>query len=84
MRKTKPSVLEMFVFEKWKHLCWPKHTTEKTTKTKLRKGIWMAKQNRKPPKTEIIDENKPFKCNIFRETNAKKQGKKEQQKNKEG
>ena len=29
MRKTKLGVLEMVFFEKWKHLCWPKHTTER-------------------------------------------------------
>ena len=65
MRKTKLSILEMVFFEKWKHSCWPKHTTERTKKTKSRKGIWMAKQNRKPQKTEIIDEKKPFKCNSW-------------------
>ena len=62
MRKTKLGVLEMAFFEKWKHLCWPKHTTERTKKTKLWKGFWKTKQNRKPQKTKIIDEKKPFKC----------------------
>ena len=60
----------------------------KNKKTKIRKGIWTTKQNRKPSKTEIIYEKKPFKCNIwccfFCDTKAKKQGNKEQQKNKEG
>ena len=75
MRKTKLGVLEMVFFENWKHLCWPKHTTERTKETKQKKGIWKTKQNRKTQKTEIIDEKKPFKY-FFRETNAKKQGKK--------
>ena len=37
----------------------------KNEKTKLRKGFWKTKQNRKPQKTKIIDEKKPFKCIIF-------------------
>ena len=40
----------------------------------------MTKQNRKPQKTKIIDEKKPFKCIIFCETITKKQGKQKQQK----
>ena len=83
MRKTKPSVLEMVFFENWKHF-YKTHNWKKKKRKKIREGIWKAKQKRKPQKTEIIDEKKPFKCNFFRDTNAKKQGKKEQQKNKEG
>ena len=57
----------------------------KNEKNKIKKGIWKAKQNKKPQKTEIIDEKKPSECNsFFGETNAKKHGKIKQRKNKEG
>ena len=57
----------------------------KNEKTKLRKGIWKDKTKQETPKNR----NKLMKRNLsnvifFRETNAKKQGKKKQQKNKEG
>ena len=52
----------------------------KNEKTKLRKEFWKTKQNRKPPKTKIIDEKKPLNVKFCREINTKKQGKKKQQK----
>ena len=55
---------------------WTKTHNWKNERNKTKKkGIWKTKQNRKTPKTEIIDEKKPFKY-FFRETNAKKQDKK--------
>ena len=56
----------------------------KNEKTKLRKGFWKTKQNRKPQKTKIIDEKKPFKCEILSWNKHKETRQKKQQKNKEG
>ena len=51
MRKTKLGVLEMVFFENWKHLCGPKHTTERTKETKLKKkGFERQSKTGKPKK----------------------------------
>ena len=80
------------VFEKWSSLknentyVDQNKQLKERKKTKLRKGIWKAKQNRKPQKTEKIDENKPFKCNsFFFFVNKRKETRQEKTiKNKEG
>ena len=67
------------------------HNWKNERNNNKKKGIWKTKQNRKTQKTEIIDEKKPFKCNLFswnkrketrQERTTKKQGRKNQQENK--
>ena len=82
MRKTKPSVLEMVFFENWKHFYKTQNWKRKTKKNKRRDLKGKAKKE--TPKNRNNWWKEAFQMFFFRETNAKKQGKKEQQKNKEG